>query len=154
MNVEILLESIEQGSFVAQRGDDPQFDLRIIGRKQQILIVSRDEGLPDFAAVLGPNWDILEIGILRIEPARGGGGLLVSGVNAPGFLPDRRGKGVGVSRFELRGGSVIEQALDNFVVWREIDQRLFIGGILSRLGLFRGIDQLEILEKDFAELAR
>ena len=47
-----------------------------------MLLVARDEGAADFAALRGADRDVLQIRVLRIEPAGGGGELVEGGVDA------------------------------------------------------------------------
>ena len=67
--------------------------------------------------------------------------------------PDGRGQGVGVGGFELSGGAVFEQALDDLVVGREGGEGLLVGGVLAGFGFLGRGAELQEVEEDLAELA-
>ena len=69
MYVLAVFESRDQRLVTAQVGHQAQFHLTVIGRKQQVLIVRRDERLPDPASQLVPHGNILQVGIGRGEPS-------------------------------------------------------------------------------------
>ena len=102
-------EGLEQSRFAAQPRDDAQLDLRIIRREQPVLAVAGNEGLADLLPLLGADGDILQVRVLRIEPAGAGDDLVESRVDAAGLGPDGRREGVGVGGFELRGGAIFQR---------------------------------------------
>ena len=69
MHVLAVFESRDQRLVAAQVSHQAQFHLAVIGRKQQVLIVRRDERLPDPASQLVPHGNILQVGIGRGEPS-------------------------------------------------------------------------------------
>ena len=50
-------------------GEDPQLDLRVVGRDQDEVRAAGHERPPDPPAELAPDRDVLEVGIGRREPA-------------------------------------------------------------------------------------
>ena len=58
-----------QGRIVGIMGQNPQLDLRVVGRQERPARAARDERLADLAPVLGPDRDVLEVGVARAEPA-------------------------------------------------------------------------------------
>ena len=73
-------------------------------------------------------------------------------MNAAGSWKDRLRQRVGVRRFELGHGSIIENALDDFVLRRKGRQRLLIRRILAGFRLFRFVRNLQSVEQDFSQL--
>ena len=68
MNVLAVLESALKGFDVGHMGDKAQFDLAVV-RRQEHLVLVRDESGADFAAFFGTNWNVLEVGIGGRETA-------------------------------------------------------------------------------------
>ena len=64
VDVEPLVEISDHPGIAAQVGDDAQLDLRVVGRKQHMVVVPRDKGLPDLATLLGADGDVLEVRIV------------------------------------------------------------------------------------------
>ena len=73
-------EALEQARVLRERGEDAQLDLRIVGAEQRVVARARHEGAADFAAHFGADRDVLQIRILRVEAAGGGGELVERGV--------------------------------------------------------------------------
>ena len=69
---------------------DAQLDLRIVGGQQHVAL-GRDEGLADAPALGRADRDVLQVRILRRQPAGGGDGLVIAGVHAPGPRVDLLG---------------------------------------------------------------
>ena len=63
-------EALAQRRHVGDMRQQPQLDLRIVGRHQQVPRLG-DEGAADAAAFLGADRDVLQVGIVRGEPAGG-----------------------------------------------------------------------------------
>ena len=65
-----------------------QFDLRVVGGQQHVPGLG-DEGSADFAAKLGANRNILQVGIHGREPSGGRAGHVEGGVQPPGARVDQ-----------------------------------------------------------------
>ena len=62
MDVQALGEGGLQLGDVAHVGQQPQLDLAVVGADQDISRLGH-EGLADLAALLGPNGDVLQVGV-------------------------------------------------------------------------------------------
>src|SRR5439155_6468496 len=98
-----------------------------------------DERFADFLAALGTNWDVLQVGLLRIEPASRCHHLIVGGVDATGLWPNGRRQSISVRGFQLRRRAMLKQALNDLMVRGQGRQRLLVGDILAGPGLFWGL---------------
>ena len=63
-------------------GQQPQLDLRVVGRDQQVPRLG-DEAGADLPPERGPDRDVLEVGVVGGQPAGGGRGLVERGVDPP-----------------------------------------------------------------------
>ena len=116
VNVDVFAERLEHGRFLRERGDDPQFYLGIVSRKKEILRPARYERFANLAPAFGPDGNILQIRVLGIEPASGGGGLLERGMNATCPWPDGGRQGIDIGRFELGHAAIFEQTAHDLVI--------------------------------------
>ena len=82
--------------------EDPQLDLRVVGRQEQPAGLARDERLADLAAVLGADRNILEVGVARAQPAGRRDALIERRVNAAVLGMHQLGECVQVGALELR----------------------------------------------------
>ena len=71
MNVEPIGKCLLELRNIGDVSEHAQLDLRIVGRDQLVALFG-DEGGADFAAFLGADRDVLQVGIGRGEPARRG----------------------------------------------------------------------------------
>ncbi len=150
--VEVLAggEGLDQCLVLGEVGHDPQLDLRVVGGEQRLVALADDEGPADHPALLGADRDVLQVRVLRGEPAGGGDHLVEGGVDPPG-----RG-----DRLEqaLDGGAqlglvaVAQQDHRQLVVGLggEPGERVGVGGVpgLDLLGL----GQRQLAEEDLLEL--
>ena len=65
MDVLAVLEGRDQRLVARKVGHQPQFDLAVIGRKQQVIVVRGDERLADAAAHVVADRNVLQVGIRR-----------------------------------------------------------------------------------------
>ena len=72
-----------------------------------------NKGLPDFLTALPANWDVLQVGILGIEPAGGGHHLVVGGVYAAGSGPNRQWQGIGIGGLQFGGRAILQEPSDD-----------------------------------------
>ena len=99
---------------VGDLGQQPQLDLRIV-RRHQLVAGRRDEGAADLAAVLGANRNVLQVRLVRRQPARGGRGQRVGRVHAMGLRMDIFRQRVGIGRFQFRDLPPFQNLLRKFV---------------------------------------
>ena len=64
-------ERLAERRHVRHMGQQAQFDLRVV-RTHQYMARRRDEGLADAAALLRPDRDILQVGVVGRQPPGGG----------------------------------------------------------------------------------
>ncbi len=119
VHVLALAEGGEQALIAREVGHDPQFDLRIIRREQQIAW-GRDEGAADAAALLGAHRDVLKVRIRAREPARARDRLVELGVDATGVRIDELDQAVGVGALELGELPVFEHDARKLMVLGEL----------------------------------
>ena len=65
MDVLAVFEGRDQRLVARQMGHQAQFDLTVIGRKQQVVVIRGDERLADAAAHVVADRDVLQVGIRR-----------------------------------------------------------------------------------------
>ena len=63
MDILALSKGLDQGLVIGQMRHQSQFDLAVIDRQQQMLLVGGDEGLTDTATQLVAHRNILQIGV-------------------------------------------------------------------------------------------
>ena len=107
-------ESFDQHGIVGKMSEDAQFDLRVVGGKQQTARRG-DEGGANFAAELGAYRNILQIRIRGAEAAGDGAGLRETRVQAAGDRMDQARQHVGIGGFELGQLAVFDDFLGQFV---------------------------------------
>ena len=84
MNVRAALERVDHRGLATQRGDNAQFNLRVIRGQQQVIVPARHERLAYLLAESRTNRNVLQVWILRVQPPGGGGQLVEGGVDAAG----------------------------------------------------------------------
>ena len=132
-------------------GEDPQLDLRIIGRQEQPAGPARDERLADLAAVLGAHRDILQVGVARAQPAGRGDALVERGVNAAVLGMHEPGERIEVGALELRELAMLQQQGGKRVLERQLLQNL-LGRALLAAGRLLQRRQFQLVEEHLAEL--
>ena len=75
-------ERLLERRIVRQVGHDAQLDLAVVGGEQALVSVADHEALPDPPSLLGPDRDVLQVGVGGGEPAGGGDHLVVGRVDA------------------------------------------------------------------------
>ena len=111
-----------------------------------------DEGAADLAALLGAHRDVLQIGIVRGEPAGRGGREREGGVDAPGLWIDLLHQGVGVGALELGELAPVEHARRQIVaLGRQLLEHVGAGGIGAGLALLAA-GQAHLVEQHLAQL--
>jgi hypothetical protein len=92
-------EGVEQALVPGQVGHDAQLDLGVV-RRHQLVAGFGHEGLADAPPFGAADGDVLQVGVGRRQPAGGGHGLVVGGVDAP-VLVDHQRQLVGIGGLEL-----------------------------------------------------
>ena len=139
---------------VGDVGEQPQLDLRIVGRHQ--LVAGRgDEGAADLAAVLGAHRNVLQVRLGRRQPAGRGRGQRVGGVDAVGLRIARRSaarryRSISASRPAASRGSCCG---NSWPCSASSSSTLRRGRPRAGLGL-RAAGQAHLAEQDVAELLR
>ena len=76
VNILFVAESSAKFFVLAQVRQHAQVDLRVVGGKQDLVGSTRHERLANLPSFIGANGNVLQVGIVRREPTRGGAGLL------------------------------------------------------------------------------
>ena len=100
MDVRAVAERLFERLDIGDMRQQPELDLRIIRRQQHMAVIG-DKGGADLAAFLGPDRNILQIGIVGRQPAGRGDGLRIGGVNAFCLRVDLADQRVGIGTLEL-----------------------------------------------------
>src|SRR5439155_10822480 len=98
---------------------------------QRVTRAARNKRLADFPTEPGADRDVLQIRVLRIEPARSSRELIESRVDAAGSGKNRGGQRIGVSGLELRAFAIFDQSPHDFMFGRQSDEGLFVRGVLA-----------------------
>ncbi|MBA7476206.1 hypothetical protein ES707_11588 [subsurface metagenome] len=153
MNVEAVLESLPELRDVGDLGQQAQFDLRIVGRHQ--LVAGRgDEGAANLAAVFGAHGDVLQVRLVRRQPARGGRRQRVGRVHAMGLRMHVIRQRIGIGRFQLGNLPPFQNLLREVVaLLGEVIEHLCRGRPCAGLGL-GAAGKSHLAEDDVAELLR
>jgi hypothetical protein len=150
VHVGVLGESLLQGIDPGHVGEHAQLDLRVIGREQQMPVLG-DEGVPDLAPLLGPDRDVLQVGVVRGQPAGGGRGHGIGGVD-PAVGRDLLDQRVGVGAGQLLQLAPVEnRPWQRVTLGGERFKHLRAGRVLAGPRLARGSQPL-LLEQHFAQL--
>ena len=75
VNVGVGLKGFHQAGVFGDMGEQPQFNLRIVGGDQH-MAGRGDKGFSDFAPDFGANRDVLQIGVAGRQPPGAGNGLV------------------------------------------------------------------------------
>jgi len=95
---------------------------------------------------------ILKVGVDRGKTPGGGDRLTEGGVYASGRFEYLFRQGIDVGALQFSEGPVIENQLNDLMLWSELRQHLFVGFVLSGLSLLRFFNQLHPVKKHFAQL--
>ncbi len=77
VDVATLDEGFDKRIVAAQMRHEPQLDLRVIGRQQQMILIGGDEGCAYGLAKSVADRNVLQVGVGRRQPAGGRDGLIV-----------------------------------------------------------------------------
>src|SRR3954453_3179375 len=92
-------------------GDHPQLDLVVVG-DQELPAGGGDEGATEATAFLAADRDVVEVGVLRAQPAGTRHGLVEAGVDTV-VVGDEDEEALAVGRAKLLDLAVAEQLLDD-----------------------------------------
>ncbi len=107
VDILVFLEGLDQNRVLGAVGQNAQLDLGVVGR-EHLPALAGDERLPDLAALLGADGDVLQIGVAAAQPAGNGDGLVERGMDTSRLGVNHLQKRVGVGGFELRQGTVAQ----------------------------------------------
>ena len=134
VNVDPVAEGLLQLGHVGDMGGEPQLDLAVIGRQQQMPGLG-DKGAADAAAFLGADRDVLQVGVVRREPPGRRHRERVGGVHAPAVAVDLLGERVGIGRFELGQLAPFEDVARHLVQRRQLLEDRGVGAVGAGLAL-------------------
>src|SRR5215467_3967554 len=131
----------------------PQFDLGIIGRKQNLSLL-RHKRRADLPPQFGSDRNVLQVRIARTEPSRRGHGLADAGVHAPGVGMDQLRQRIDVSGLQLRHFAVLDHFPRHRMPGAQLLQDLGRRRARFRPSSFRGHAQVQLVEQDLRQLNR
>ena len=138
---------------VGDVGEHAKLDLGIVRGQEDVALLG-DEGLSDFAAFLGADRDVLQVGVVGGEAAGRGDGHGVGGVDAAVRLADLVDQGVGVGAGELLQLAPLKHGGGQLVaLGGEAFEHLGAGLVAAGLGLLAALKAL-LVEQHLAELLR
>ena len=152
MDITSCPEGFQHGLILRKCRHQSQFNLGIIGRKQDVILVSRHECLSDFSPTSRTDWDILQVGVDRRETTCCCYKLVVSSMNPSRLGVDHGRQRVHISRLQLHHLSMLENGLCDFMFVGQLTQDLFACGILPSLGFFCLGVQFQFFKKYFPKL--
>ena len=143
-------ERAQQSLITRQVRHDPQFDLRVIGRQQQ-MAGGRDESLADAPSLGTADRDVLQVGIGRTQAPGRRHRLVVRGVHAPRRGVDLQRQFLGVGRAQLGERAILEDQFGQGVFEGQFLEHVLGGRRLAgrRLAQYR---DLQLLEQDLLQL--
>ncbi len=118
MDVFSIGKGLDQDRVARAVGQQAQFNLAVIGRHQRPALAGH-ERLPDPAAFLGTDRDVLEIGVGAAQPAGGRHGLVEGCVDPAGIGIHQLEKGICIGGFEFGQGTVPQHQGGQFVLFRQ-----------------------------------
>jgi hypothetical protein len=114
VNVLALAERVDEGLLAGEVREHPQLDLRVVSRDEHVSAFG-DEGAPDLAADLGPDRDVLQVGVAAAQPSCCRDGLVEARVHAPGVGVDQGGQRVDIRALQLLEAAPLEDELGQLV---------------------------------------
>ena len=113
MDVLVVLESLQHRCITADVGNQTQFDLGVIRRQKGMLIITRDESAAHFGTFGGAHRNVLQVGVIRTQTARGSQCLIERGMDAARAGIDHFGQRVYVSRLEFGQPPEVQDGLND-----------------------------------------
>ena len=142
------VKAVDHGPVPGHAGQQPQLDLGVV-RIHQHPARRGHEHLPQLGPQLGADGDVLQIRLGGGQAARGGDGVLKTGVDTP-VGGDDLAQAVCIGGLQLGQLAIFQYLPDDGVGAPQLVQHVGVGGI-ARLGLFyRG--QAQLVKEDAAQL--
>ena len=129
-----------------------KFHLRIVRRDQHIPLFG-NESAPDQASQIGPDRDVLQIGIRARQPSSGRARLVERSMDSSGLRMNQRGKSIHISGFKFGNLPVFENQFGNLIGLRKFFEDRLIGAVSSGFARFFHCRQVELLEKNLSQAA-
>ena len=154
MDIATAFKRLDHALVGAQLGRDPQFNLRIIGGENQVVVALGDESPADLAPLFAADRDILQVRPIGFHPPRGRHQLVVVRVDPPGLFVDRARQHIDIGGLELGMQTIIEDILRDLMTIGQTAQNLLAGLVLTGLRRFSGIGvQFHFLKENRSKLA-
>src|SRR5579872_5345823 len=152
VNVLGAAKGFDENRVLGKMREDAQLDLGIIGGKQNVARLG-DEGGANFAAELGANRNVLQIGIRGAETSGGSAGLIDLRVQAASVRGDELVERVRIRGIEFRDFAIIHHQLGQFVERGKLGEDFGGGGarFATRAARER---EIQLVVKDFGKLLR
>ncbi len=143
-----------QAGIVGDVRGDAQLHLRVVGGDHHVTLLD-DEGPAHFAAQLGADGDVLQIGVLRSDASADGAGLVERGVHTPGLGIDQLGQRVEIRAFDLGQLPLFQNQIDDRMHALHRFEHIGGDGDFAGGGLaFAGGFQSQFAEQRIAQLRR
>jgi hypothetical protein len=143
-------EGLDEAVVRRQMRHDPHLDLRVVGGEERGVAGADDERLPDLAALLGPDRDVLQVRVGARQPTRRRDGLLVGGVDPP-VVRNRLDQPL--DGLPQPGGVAVPEEVEQERVLGlgvELGERLGVGGVARLRPL--GLRHAELVEQHRLQL--
>ena len=144
-------EGVDQQRVVGEMRQQAELDLRIVGGEQHAAGLG-DEGGANFAAEFGADGNVLQVRVLRRQPAGGGIRRVEGGVQAARAVVEQQWQRVHVSGFQLGELPVFQHQARDFVLGGQAFEHVHGGGDSFPFAVFHRLGQVELVEQNVAKL--
>ncbi len=153
VDVLAVAERVDERLLPGEVGEDAQLDLRVVGRDEHVARLGH-ECPPDLPADVGPDGDVLEVGVAAAQAPGRGHCLVEARVHAARVGMNERRQRVDVGALQLLQAAPLENELGELVRQRQLLEHFERSRL--RLGLGRPPDRLgahaEAIEENLRQL--
>ncbi len=149
MDVKALAEEALQHLVLSHLRQDPELDLAVVGRNHQVSLAGH-EATPDRASQLGPDGNVLQVGVGAGQTAGRRGGLVKGRVDPTGCGIDQVRQGVEISALQLAELPPALDQRDDLVLFTDLGEHPGVGRVAGLALPLPG--QAELLEEHLADL--
>ena len=152
VDVEAVAEGLLQRLDVGDMGEQAQLDLGVVGAQQHMALLG-DEGLADAPALLGPDRDVLQVGVGRRQPPGRGRRHGEGGVDPARVRVDLLDQGVGIGALQLGQLAPFQHLDRQFVaLGGQGVEHVRAGRVGAGLALLAAAVQAHLVEQHLAQL--
>ena len=139
-------ERLDEALVARQVRKQPQLDLRVVARQDDVVGTRRHKGRPHHAAQVAAHGDVLQVGVRGGEPAGSRDRLVVGGVH-PAVAENLARQRVEVGRLDLHALAIVEDVGHHGVVACKALEKLGVRGVEAGLGLLEGATRLGVARR-------